>query len=133
MGLLALAQVADVNARDLGRRISLAGVAAVLGALAAVAALSDPHTGSRAERAVIAVDRSASVDAAMRSVEGRWIGRATPDGCVVPCRIVSFGARADALPPGPSGFGHEPCDRSRRRRCGGGRGRAPGRARGRPQ
>ena len=102
MGLLALAQVADVNARDLGRRISLAGVAAVLGALAAVAALSDPHTGSRAERAVIAVDRSASVDAAMRSVEGRWIGRATPDGCVVPCRIVSFGARADALPPGPA-------------------------------
>ena len=54
---------------------------------------------------MIAVDRSASVDAAMRSVEGRWIGRATPDGCVVPCRIVSFGARADALPPGRSGFG----------------------------
>jgi uncharacterized membrane protein len=99
MGLLALAEVADVNARDLGRRISLAGVAAVLGVLAAVAALSDPHTGSRAERAVIAVDRSASVDAAMRSVEGGWIGRATPDGCVVPCRVVSFGARADSLPP----------------------------------
>ncbi len=35
----------------------------------------------------------------MRRVESRWIGRADPNGCVAPCRIVGFGARAEALPP----------------------------------
>ena len=100
VGLLALAPVAAVSARELGRRVTVAGVAAVLAALAAVGALADLHTGSRAPRAVLAVDRSASIDAAMRRVESRWIGRADPDGCVAPCRIVGFGARAEALPPG---------------------------------
>lgn len=89
-----------MSARELGRRVSLAGVAAVLAVLAAVGALADLHTGSRAPRAVLAVDRSASIDTAMRRVESRWIGRADPDGCVAPCRIVGFGARAEALPPG---------------------------------
>ena len=99
MGLLALAAVAAVNAPDLRRRLSVAGVTAVLAALAAVAALGDLHTGSRAQRAVLAVDRSASVDAAMRAVERHWIGRANSGGCVMPCRIVGFGAHAEALPP----------------------------------
>ena len=99
MGLLALAAVAAVNAPDLRSRLSVAGVTAVLAALAAVAALGDLHTGSRAQRAVLAVDRSASVDAAMRDVEGHWIGRANSGGCVIPCRIVGFGARAEAMPP----------------------------------
>jgi Ca-activated chloride channel family protein len=94
-----MAAVADVNIQTLWRRFSLAGVAAVLGALAAVGALADLHTGSHAARAVLAVDRSASVDARMRGVEARWINRANPNGCVQPCRIVGFAARAHALPP----------------------------------
>ena len=87
-----------MKAGELRRRVSIAGIAAVLATLAAVAALADVQTGSRAQRAVLAVDRSASIDAAMRTVEGRWIGRSTPDGCVVPCRVVAFGARAQTLP-----------------------------------
>lgn len=89
-----------MSVRELGRRVTVAGVAAVLAALAAVGALADLHTGSRAPRTAVAVDRSASIDSAMRRVESRWIGRAVPDGCVAPCRIVGFGARAEALPPG---------------------------------
>jgi Ca-activated chloride channel family protein len=99
MGLLALAAVAHVNARRFLRHVSIAGVAGVLGALAAVAALTDVHTGAHARRAVLAVDRSASIDSAMSGVEGRWISRANPDGCIVPCRVVSFGAGASSLPP----------------------------------
>ncbi len=99
MDLLATAAVADVTASHLRRRVSLAGTAAVLSALAAVGALADLHTGSRAPRAVLAVDRSASVDAHMRAIEARWIDRANPSGCVQPCRIVGFAARAGALPP----------------------------------
>ena len=48
---------------------------------------------------MLAVDRSASVDARMRGVEADWIERATPEACVQPCRVVGFGARARALPP----------------------------------
>lgn len=99
MGLLALAAVADVNVRQIRRRVDLAGVAAVLGVLAAAGALADLHTGSRPPRAVLAVDRSASVDARMRDVEARWIEQANPSGCVQPCRIVGFAARAHSLPP----------------------------------
>ena len=99
MDLLATAAVADVTASHLRRRVSFAGTAAVLSALAAVGALADLHTGSRAPRAVLAVDRSASVDAHMRAIEARWIDRANPNGCVQPCRIVGFAARAGALPP----------------------------------
>jgi Ca-activated chloride channel family protein len=99
VGLLAIAAVADVNPQELWRRVSLAGVAAVLGALAAVGALADLHSGSHATRAMLAVDRSASVDAGMRQIQARWINRANPNGCVQPCRVVAFAARALALPP----------------------------------
>ena len=92
-----MAAVADVNVRHLLRRVNLAGVAAVLGVLAAAGALADLHAGSRATRAVLAVDRSASVDARMRDVQARWIEQADPDGCVQPCRIVGFAARAHSL------------------------------------
>jgi uncharacterized membrane protein len=79
--------------------VSLAGATAVVAALAAVGAAADVHTGSHAPRAVLAVDRSASVDAAMQGVESRWIAGANSGGCVQPCRVVGFGARAEALPP----------------------------------
>lgn len=88
---MALAPVAAVSARELGRRVSLAGVAAVLAVLAAVGALADLHTGSRAPRAVLAVDRSASIDTAMRRVESRWIGRPRPT------RFTGFSSEARIL------------------------------------
>ena len=81
------------------RRLSLAGIATALAILVAVAALADPHVGSAGTRVVLAVDRSASIDASMAAVEGRWVGGTTPDSCLQPCRVVTFAASAQSEPP----------------------------------
>ena len=100
---------ADRDGRGVGRlaedplmanRSRIAGALVVAAALSAIAALADPHVGSRAPRAVLALDRSASIDPSMRASEARWLDAiaAHPAGCTTPCRIVTFARGADVLP-----------------------------------
>ncbi len=81
-------------------RAWIAALASVLAAAAAIAAAIDPHSGRPIPPTVFAVDRSASVDSAMRQTESDWISAATqPSRCVQACSVVSFGAVASSLPP----------------------------------
>jgi Ca-activated chloride channel family protein len=80
------------------RRVRLAQAAAALAALATALAIVDPHVGSAGTRAVLALDRSPSIDTTMRKVETRWLAAITPGSCVEPCRVVTFAARAQTVP-----------------------------------
>ena len=74
-----------VNARSSGAGSASRASLAVLGALAAVAALADLQAGSHAARAVLAVDRSASIDAAhARRRRRAGSTRANPTGACSP-------------------------------------------------
>ena len=64
---------------------------------ALVVALSAPVIGSSRPAAVLAVDRSASIDASMNNAETQWIGHAA-GSCVKPCRVVEFAAGAQSVP-----------------------------------
>jgi hypothetical protein len=62
-----------------------------LAPLLLVLALLDPqlHSGSH-RTTVLAVDESASIDPASRTLEQRWTARADRDGCISPCRVLRF-------------------------------------------
>ena len=82
----------------MSRRLWLGVALAGLAALAAALALAGLHVGPSRARVVVALDRSASVDASMQAAEARWLG-AGVDHCVEPCRVVAFAAGAQTLPP----------------------------------
>ena len=92
----------DVSEEDPVRwhRSRIAAALLLLGALAALAALVDPHTGARAPRVVLALDRSASIDPSMRATEARWLAavRAHSGSCPAPCGVVSFAGTANLIP-----------------------------------
>jgi Ca-activated chloride channel family protein len=69
-----------------------------------VLALAAPqlHSGSR-RPTVLAIDESASVDAAMRAVERRWTASVGKDGCVSPCRAIRFARTPAASSPSQGG------------------------------
>ncbi|HEY1478878.1 MAG TPA: VWA domain-containing protein [Gaiellales bacterium] len=81
-------------------RGSLAAGAAAIAAIALLVAVANPRIGSHPRRTVLALDRSASIDSAMRTTEARWqralAGR--PDACSDPCRAIGFSSTATALP-----------------------------------
>jgi hypothetical protein len=82
------------------RRSGIAAILVILGALAALAALLDPHSGVGSPRVLLALDRSASIDQSMRATEARWLAaaRAHAGSCGTPCGVVSFAATADLVP-----------------------------------
>jgi hypothetical protein len=81
----------------------------VLAIVALVLALADPVIRTGSDRpTVLAVDRSASVDAHMTHVEERWTGKLGSYRCPEPCRVIRFASRPNALgrgdaAPGPGG------------------------------
>jgi Ca-activated chloride channel family protein len=80
-------------------RSRIAAALLALGALTALVALVDPHTGTRAPQIVLALDRSASIDPSMRATEGRWLAAVrTHSGCAAPCGVVRFAETADLIP-----------------------------------
>jgi Ca-activated chloride channel homolog len=81
------------------RRLGPGAVSAALAVLAAVAALVDPWFQRPPRPTVIVLDRSASVDGAMRSTESRWVSRAVADdACRRPCSVVTFAGNAVRAP-----------------------------------
>jgi len=87
-----------------GRWSAAQGLAAVLVGLA----LAQPQLGIGSRPAVVlALDRSASVDGAMRSAELGWV-RQVRSACPHPCRIVQFAASAEVLPPSRSALAAHP-------------------------
>src|SRR4051794_1506959 len=75
-----------------GRRRGTAWtVASWLAVAAAIVALSAPVAGDTQPAAVLAVDRSASIDASMNAAENHWISHAGAS-CPKPCRVVEFAA-----------------------------------------
>jgi hypothetical protein len=71
--------------------VVLPGISLVL----LVLALSAPRVGTP-RPSVLAVDRSASVDPAMRAIETRWLRHSRASGCLAPCRPVRFAGTPDA-------------------------------------
>jgi uncharacterized membrane protein len=70
----------------------------VVAVVALVLALADPVIRTGSDRpTVLAVDRSASIDARMSAVEDRWTGKLGSYRCPAPCRVVRFASRPNAL------------------------------------
>ena len=69
-----------------------------------VLALAEPQLHSGSSRpTVLAVDQSASIDAAARALERRWTAQVEKDECVSPCRVVRFASTPSATPPSLTG------------------------------
>ncbi len=99
---LGVAAVAETLRRRYGPSASLREAGwHLLGGLALVLlvlALSAPQLSTGSPRpTTFAVDRSASIDANLRSVEQRWSTTLGRDDCVAPCRVVDFASAPDAL------------------------------------
>ena len=70
----------------------------VVAVVALVLALADPVIRTGSDRStVLAVDRSASIDARMAQVEDRWTGKLGSYRCPAPCRVVRFASEPNAL------------------------------------
>jgi uncharacterized membrane protein len=108
--LLALVPLAAIGAgllrRGAGPRTgrervawALTGIALLLGVLA----LAEPRIGPgpRAD-AVLAVDGSASIDSHQAAEQRALLDRVGKTNCQAPCRIIRFGANANASPPNQS-------------------------------
>lgn len=83
-------------------------LAPVVALIALVLSLADPVIRTGSDRpTVLAVDRSASIDARMTQVEDHWTGTLGRDRCPAPCRVVRFASAPNALgggdhAPGPA-------------------------------
>jgi Ca-activated chloride channel homolog len=65
-----------------------------------VLALAAPQLHSGSSRpTVLALDESASIDAAMRTIERRFTARVGNDDCVSPCRVLRFATTSAATAP----------------------------------
>src|SRR5581483_4946202 len=82
-------------------RVGLGTSLLVLALLAAVAALVEPSFRHEPTRTLIAVDHSASIDAAMQATEERWVSAAVADGaCPRPCAVVEVAGDPSTAPAG---------------------------------
>jgi Ca-activated chloride channel family protein len=69
-----------------------------------VVGLADPQLRSGARRpTVLAVDESASISSASRTIEHAWADKAQTDDCVSPCRVVRFAGAARVTAPSARG------------------------------